>query len=264
VDVRCPAGSIRPLDACAPCAPMENAHYTAENSCAHFCCNAGYYFSSGWPYANACVRRPDDCRPVVGAYYVPEYPMCTVGTLPCGQCPAIEEAVSVAVVANQCIYTCKPGYVGDKCQPCPHGSFANASLHCENCSFGYYAPKYASTSYSICPRGTMGDGGGGCVICASGKYFHDDSEAETCRNGFYRPTPWSECQVCAAGSVIVGDDCIACPPGKFSSSFVSTPAKIANETAEAAEAACTPCMVYEATACLQCTLEACGCREGSA
>jgi hypothetical protein len=53
-----------------------------------------------------------------------------------------------------------------------------------------------------------------------------------------------------------GTDCVACPPGTFSTS--------------SADAACTPCMAYEeympysgATACLRCTLEACGCRQGS-
>ena len=284
VAVRCPAGSARPLDACAPCEPLENAYYTTENSCstAEVCCNAGYYFSYYAFAANAsaaCVRRPAECQVRNVAALVPEYPACTVGTLPCILCSAMEGATSIAVVENKCVYTCKAGYVALQtgCQPCPYGSYLpttttvyfntsssyvnNASTACQNCSFGYYTPQYAATACSECPRGTVGDGDGGCVICPSGKYFyHDFGTLPKCRNGFYRPKPWAECQECAAGSVILhsidGADCVACPPG--------------TSTLGVSADACTPCMAYEeympysgATACLQCTLEMCGCRDGS-
>jgi len=214
----------------------------------------------------------------VSPSYVPEYPACTIGTLPCILCSAMEGAVveKIAVVENKCVYTCKAGYVALPlgCRPCPYGSYlptisayfnttsayfntTSPATACQNCSFGYYTPQYAATACSECPRGTVGDGDGGCVICPSGKYFYHDDSDQACRNGFYRPTPWAECQECAAGSVIAGGiDCVACPPGTFSASST--------------DAACTPCMAYEeympysgATACLQCTLETCGCRDGS-
>ena len=271
VAVRCPAGSAQPLDACAPCAPVENAYYTAENSCALStqCCNAGYYFSYYAFIANssaACVRSPVDC-PVrsqgLVQYYVPEYPACTVGILPCIMCDAMEGVKAIAVVENKCVYTCNAGYVFSRlgCRPCPYGSYLPSDTVCQNCSFGYYTPQYAATACSKCPSGTVGDGGGGCTSCPSGKYYDLENVSTSCQNGFYRPRPWAACQECAAGHRITVavtekmflEDCVACPPGTFS-----------------ADAACTPCVAYEeympysgATACLRCTLEACGCRQGS-
>ncbi len=129
----CPTKSLSaPLNPCASCTavPRTNAFFIAAGKC-DFCCEAGYFYMAS---SVSCIKRPAGYSCTMGTF-VPEYPKCTVGPLPCAPCPTAPQgaipatdnlalyitsfdAADLYVGAAVCISYCKPG----------HSPLSNASV----------------------------------------------------------------------------------------------------------------------------------------
>jgi hypothetical protein len=223
----CPLNSMSaPLNPCATCTvfPSANAYFIRGGSC-DFCCSAGYYYIAA---SVTCAKQPASVNCADG-YYAPQYPECTVGTLPCLPCPGAPQGTVVATgaaaaiirmvnmptlygAAATCIYFCRPGYGAmmgyvlwnsSGCTPCPPGASGSAGT-CTNCSksAGYYTTEYAATACRSCGNYGYVDKGG--CACVGGSIISST---------YTQPLAY-QCTACPPGAASNATACSMCPPGK--------------------------------------------------
>ncbi len=198
----------------------------------------------------------------------------------CAACPPGSIPVTTGEMALRFL-TCTPcesgTYPGDAvCLPkgiCGAGTFianpdsTSEQSICTPCAAGTYNRLQDNArSCSPCPAGNYRDHPTSCTPCPAGTWDHDGDSASPCQDWQKcapgeRATPGSTtsnatCTPCAAGTRGVGDNCVACEAGTYSSAGARECTPCAAGTYAAAGASsCTPCAAgthSERHACVAC------------